>query len=133
MKDVITRHCGDRAFLIESASSQEYLAALHQVADGGIYISKELDLLENLSGRRSTPPDALSGLPRRQFQVLSLLVEGPPTKAIASRLKLSPATIAMHRTKLMRKIDIHSVAGLVKFVFDRTPQSAQPTFRCSRN
>jgi len=116
-------HAGARAFLLESASSQELLGALRQVAEGGIYISKELNLLESLSRHRSTLRDAMSGLPRRQFQVLSLLVEGLPTKAIASRMKLSPATVAMHRAKLMRKLDIHTVAGLVKFVFDHKPQS----------
>jgi DNA-binding NarL/FixJ family response regulator len=113
---------GVRAFLLESASSDEFLEAFRQVAAGGIYISRELNLLESLSRSRLTVPDALSMLPHRQFQVLSLLVEGFPTNAIASRLKLSPATVAMHRAKLMRKLDIHSVAGLVKFVFDRKPE-----------
>ena len=116
-------HAGARAFLLESALSQEFLEALREVAEGGVYISKELNILESLSHHRSTLRDALSGLPRRQSQVLSLLVEGLPTKAIASRLKLSPATVAMHRAKLMRKLNIHTVAGLVKFVFDRKPQS----------
>jgi DNA-binding NarL/FixJ family response regulator len=114
-------HSGARAFLLESASSEEFLGAFRQVAEGGIYISKELNLLESVSRHRSTFRDAMSGLPRRQFQVLSLLVEGLPTKAIAIRLKLSPATVAMHRAKLMRKLDIHTVAGLVKFVFDMQP------------
>lgn len=118
-------HAGARAFLLESTPSQEFLEALRQVAEGGIYISKELNLLESLSHHRSTLRDAMSGLPRRQFQVLSLLVEGFSTKAIASQLKLSPATVAMHRAKLMRRLNIHTVAGLVKFVFDRNPQLLQ--------
>jgi len=55
----------------------------------------------------------------RQIQVFSLLVEGIQAKEIAARLELSPKTVDTYRASLMRKLDIHDVAGLVKFAIQR--------------
>jgi len=46
--------------------------------------------------------------------VFSLLIEGLRNKEIASRLELSPKTVDTYRASLMRKLDIHDLAGLVK-------------------
>ena len=46
---------------------------------------------------------------------MQLIAEGETTKEIAWRLKLSAKTVESHRIRLMRKLDIHSVAGLTKF------------------
>ena len=51
----------------------------------------------------------------REHQVFSLLVEGIRAKEIGARLGLNPKTIDTYRVNLMRKLDVHSVAGLVKF------------------
>jgi len=47
------------------------------------------------------------------------LIEGVRAKEIAARLELSPKTIDTYRASLMRKLDIHDVAGLVKFAINR--------------
>ena len=51
--------------------------------------------------------------------MFSLLIEGVRAKEIAARLELSPKTIDTYRASLMRKLDIHDVAGLVKFAINR--------------
>ena len=51
----------------------------------------------------------------REHQVFTLLVEGLRGKEIADRLDLSPKTVSTYRANLMRKLNIHDVAGLVKF------------------
>ncbi len=51
----------------------------------------------------------------REYQVFTLMVEGIRPKEIAARLDLSPKTVDTYRSSLMRKLDIHDVAGLVKF------------------
>jgi DNA-binding NarL/FixJ family response regulator len=63
--------------------------------------------------------DPLESLSSREFQVFSLLVEGIRAKEIAARLSLSPKTVDTYRSSLMRKLDIHDVAGLVKFAIRR--------------
>ena len=56
---------------------------------------------------------------RREYQVFSLLIDGIRAKEIAARLDLSPKTVDTYRASLMRKLDIHDVAGLVKFAIQR--------------
>ena len=57
---------------------------------------------------------ALAKLTGRERQVLGLIAEGVTSKAIAERLGISPRTVGAHRSSLMKKLRIHSVAGLVR-------------------
>jgi DNA-binding NarL/FixJ family response regulator len=70
-------------------------------------------------GQKAAPDDPLEMLSAREYQVFSLLVEGIRAKEIAARLELSPKTVDTYRASLMRKLDIHDVAGLVKFAIQR--------------
>jgi DNA-binding NarL/FixJ family response regulator len=70
-------------------------------------------------GQRSIPDDPLEALSAREYQVFTLLVEGTRAKEIAARLDLSPKTVDTYRASLMRKLDIHDVASLVKFAIQR--------------
>ena len=67
----------------------------------------------------------LEALSAREHQVFSLLCDGVRAKEIAARLSLSPKTVDTYRASLMRKLDIHDVAGLVKFAIQRDLTSAR--------
>lgn len=107
---------GANGFLAKTDGAGRVLDAFHSVLGGGIYVSPQLKL-----GDIFTPPKAVSAmsplesLSPREHQVFSLLVEGLRAKEIAARLDLSPKTVAGYRASLMRKLDIHDLAGLVKF------------------
>ena len=112
--------CGVSAFLLKSAPSVQLLEAFEQILDGGIYVSPSLELEKMFSsGQRAAPDDPLEALSAREYQVFTLLVEGTRAKEIAARLELSPKTVDTYRASLMRKLDIHDVAGLVKFAIQR--------------
>jgi DNA-binding NarL/FixJ family response regulator len=51
----------------------------------------------------------------RQREVLQLIAEGQSTKEIARRLELSVKTVDTHRSQLMQQLNIHEVAGLVRY------------------
>ena len=51
----------------------------------------------------------------RQRQVLQLVAEGCSTKEVARRLDLAVKTVETHRTLLMKQLDVHEVAGLVRY------------------
>ena len=110
--------CG---FLLKSSTTEQMADALSQFTQGGIYVSPQIEVMslfgEN-NGRIQTD-DPLESLSSREFQVFSLLVEGIRAKEIAARLSLSPKTVDTYRSSLMRKLDIHDVAGLVKFAIRR--------------
>jgi len=112
--------CGVSGFLLKSASTSQLLEAFAQVLDGGIYVSPQLELSKIFSSsQKSSPEDPMDMLSAREYQVFSLLVEGVRAKEIAARLELSPKTVDTYRASLMRKLDIHDVAGLVKFAIQR--------------
>jgi DNA-binding NarL/FixJ family response regulator len=111
---------GVNAFLLKSGPSTQLLEAFDQILDGGIYVSPSLELDKIFSsGRKATPEDSLDTLSSREHQVFSLLIEGIRAKEIAARLELSPKTVDTYRASLMRKLDIHDVAGLVKYAIQR--------------
>ena len=111
---------GVNAFVLKSASCTQLLEAFAQVMDGGIYVSPQLELHKIFSvDPRAVPEDPIDLLSAREYQVFSLLVEGVRAKEIAARLQLSPKTVDTYRASLMRKLDIHDVAGLVKFAIQR--------------
>ncbi|HWZ34225.1 MAG TPA: response regulator transcription factor [Bryobacteraceae bacterium] len=118
--------CGVSGFLLKSAPSQQLLEAFGQILDGGIYVSPELELHKIFGGGQ--PPaadDPLQALSAREYQVFSLLCDGVRAKEIAARLSLSPKTVDTYRASLMRKLDIHDVAGLVKFAIQRDLTSSR--------
>jgi DNA-binding NarL/FixJ family response regulator len=109
--------CG---FLLKSSTADQMVDALGQFTQGGIYVSPQIEVMSLFgdSGRKGAE-DPLDNLSSREFQVFSLLVEGVRAKEIAARLALSPKTVDTYRSSLMRKLDIHDVAGLVKFAIRR--------------
>jgi DNA-binding NarL/FixJ family response regulator len=114
-----TGACG---FLLKSSSSEQMAEALGQFSQGGIYVSPQIEVMSLFGdgvGRLGHHEDPLESLSSREFQVFSLLVEGVRAKEIAARLSLSPKTVDTYRSSLMRKLDIHDVAGLVKFAIRR--------------
>ena len=116
-------YAGAKGFLLESASSQEFLEAFLEVAAGGVYVSRGLNLLDGLRRQRSMLRNAP---PPRELQVLSLLAQGLRGKEIAGQLGLSPTTISTLRARLMRRLDIHNVAGLVRYALRTEPRSTPP-------
>jgi len=117
---------GVNAFLLKSGPARQFMDAFEQTLDGGIYISPSIDLDKIFSPRQTAAPeDRFAALSPREFQVFSLLVEGTRPKEIGARLGLNPKTIDTYRVNLMRKLDIHDVAGLVKFAIQRDLISAR--------
>jgi DNA-binding NarL/FixJ family response regulator len=110
--------CG---YVLKSSTPEQMAEALMQFARGGIYVSPQVEVMSvfrEKSGRLQLN-DPLDTLSSREFQVFSLLVEGVRAKEIALQLSLSPKTVDTYRSSLMRKLDIHDVAGLVKFAIRR--------------
>ena len=78
------------------------------VLRGGKVIAPEvIELLEN--------HETASGLTTRERQILSLIASGHSNREIADRLGVSIKTVDNHRTNLMRKLNVHSVAELLSY------------------
>ncbi len=108
---------GARGYLLKGSDLTELELALKAVARGDTYLSPAVSkhfVGDLLNGRKPTA-NPLDELTPRQREILQLVAEGRTTKEIASRLDLSIKTVETHRAQLMERLDIHDVAGLVKF------------------
>lgn len=108
---------GAMAYLLKDAAPAELELAIQAVQRGETYLSPAVsrgvvsDYVQRLRGDVA-PADALTP---RQREVLQLVAEGLSTKEIARRLDLSVKTVDTHRSQLMKQLDIHEVAGLVRY------------------
>ena len=87
------------------------------VVRGETYISPAISrktLLEY--GKGGSPGSGpLADLTPRQQEILKLIAEGSSTKKIARSLNISVKTVESHRAQLMDRLNIHDVAGLVRY------------------
>ena len=72
-------------------------------------------VIEKYVQRQKDPQSPFQILTPRQREILQLIAEGLSTKDIARKLDLSIKTVDTHRTQLMDRLDIHDVAGLVRY------------------
>ena len=106
---------GAAGFLPKSAASTELEQAIQTVMNGEIYVSPETSRKTLLEYGKGTKRDLLETLSPRQREVLRLIAEGRTTKQIAQMLEISVKTVETHRAQLMERLDIHDVAGLVRY------------------
>jgi DNA-binding NarL/FixJ family response regulator len=105
-------------FICKAEPSDNLTDILKTVAQGGVYLSPLI--VGQLMGRlkngelRSTRDPALDGLTAREAQVLRLLAEGLASKEVAAALNLAVETVRTYRKSLMKKLNVHNVAGLVQ-------------------
>ncbi|HPC33451.1 MAG TPA: response regulator transcription factor [Syntrophales bacterium] len=108
---------GAAGYLIKDADTEELALALKAVRRGETYLSPPVSrhVISEYVRRTGGEPNLLATLSPRQREILQLIAEGNTTKDIANLLNLSIKTVDTHRTQLMERLDIHDVAGLVRF------------------
>ncbi|HEY0730661.1 MAG TPA: response regulator transcription factor, partial [Pyrinomonadaceae bacterium] len=106
---------GASGFLPKSAASTELEQAIDTVIKGGRYVSPETSQKTVLEFGKGSRQEQLEALSPRQREVLRLIAEGRTTKQIAQTLAISVKTVETHRSQLMERLDIHDVAGLVRY------------------
>jgi DNA-binding NarL/FixJ family response regulator len=111
---------GAKGYLIKKETGGlELLEAVRAVHRGERYISQRIaDLLTNISFQHmgaSIEMSPLQKLSPREREVLHLVAEGKTSQQIAESLSISPKTVDTYRSRLMHKIGVDDVAGLVRF------------------
>jgi DNA-binding NarL/FixJ family response regulator len=107
---------GASGYLLKGTSIEELGLAIRSVARGEIFLSPKVSrpVIDEYIRRThaSRPGDNLSA---RQRQVLQLIAEGKTVKQVALELGISVKTVETHRSQLMDRLNIHDVAGLVRY------------------
>ena len=117
-KDFVLRvvKSGAHGYISKEAPTETLVKAIETVYSGHTYFSQEIaqaaltQLVAN--GGKDGDSDELTD---REREVLVLIAEGQSNKEIANRLGIGVRTIETHRERIMRRLDIHSVAGLTKY------------------
>jgi DNA-binding NarL/FixJ family response regulator len=110
---------GAGAYLQKESAALEIVEAVRAVIAGRRYLSPKIAALvaEHIGRRpRGAPLDLLS---RREREILQLVAEGHTSARIGERLSLSPKTVDTYRSRLMQKLGIGDVTGLVKFAIQQ--------------
>lgn len=108
---------GAAGYLLKGAAREELTLAIRAVAQGETYLSPPVSKITigKYSGRVNAEPCPLRKLSPRQEQVLQLIAEGKTTKQVALELNISVKTVETHRARIMEQLDIHDIAGLVRY------------------
>jgi DNA-binding NarL/FixJ family response regulator len=108
---------GVMGYVIKDAAASELEVALRAVARGEKYLSPPVStrLIDQYEALLPERRDDANALTLREREILQLIAEGHTTKDISSILRVSVKTIDTHRTHLMNRLDIHDVAGLVRY------------------
>jgi len=109
---------GASGYVPKRAAPEELLTAIRAAANGQVYLYPSLAKLlvrDYISGGRPEQDKTPSELTDRENEVLTHLAEGENNEAIALSLTISPKTVARHRENIMRKLNLHSRAELVRY------------------
>jgi DNA-binding NarL/FixJ family response regulator len=109
---------GARAFLLKSDAGRDLVAAVEALEHRQTFFTQKVAQMMVDGYLRPHEEISASGqyvLTPREREVIQLVAEGKTTKEIATALSLSVKTAETHRTNLMRKLDLHSVADLTLY------------------
>ena len=123
---------GAEGYVTKHAAAEDLVDAIRALSAGHVYLQPALarwlfddyqQLIAQLSSQGHTgqysqkPHPDLDVLTDRERQVLELVADGNNNQQIGDMLGISPKTVSRHRERIMRKLDLHSCAALVKFAF----------------
>jgi DNA-binding NarL/FixJ family response regulator len=108
---------GAAGYLLKDADADELELAVRAVARGETYLSPPVSktIIDDYVRRVGGEPQPFDWLTPRQREVLRLIASGYTTKEIAQSLHISIKTTETHRAQLMKELDIHDIAGLVRY------------------
>lgn len=108
---------GASGYIVKGADPSELELAIKAVQRGELFLSPGIarSVVQKFIGTSESKNKTTVQLTSRQREILQLIAEGQTTKDIAKILRLSVKTIDSHRSELMNRLDIHDIAGLVRY------------------
>jgi two-component system response regulator NreC len=111
---------GANGYILKNSDQKELIKAIHRVLKGELYFTEDIlnrKKPEKIESLLLKPSDAflLSQLTEREIEILAQIANGLSNKEIGDKLFISHRTVDSHRTNLMKKLDVHNIAGLIRF------------------
>jgi two-component system response regulator NreC len=121
-EEIVARcmEAGATGYVLKDGPATALILAVEAVSRGERFLSpRALTKIVAFSRRGSRTRTKYELLTAREREVLKLLADGFSGKQIAARLQLSVKTVDAHKANLMRKLDLHDRASLVKYAIQR--------------
>jgi DNA-binding NarL/FixJ family response regulator len=111
---------GARGYVLKSDVASDLVSAVEALCRDQTFFTSKVSqiILDRYVGKAdgaANAPDEDSPLTPREREIVQLLAEGKSSKEVASVLGISVKTAETHRINLMRKLDCHSVAEVVRY------------------
>ncbi len=103
---------GVHGYLLKDSSSEELIEAIRRVYHGGTYISALISHYLEPGTYRIAPEIPLT---ERQREIFTLICDGLTERDIAFRLNISVNTVHVHKTNIMKNLDMHSKTELIRY------------------
>jgi DNA-binding NarL/FixJ family response regulator len=120
---------GAKGYLLKESAGKELVKAIRAVYAGNRFLSDRISqtVIEDYIHQRiaDSEESPIKRLSPREREVLQLVVEGKTSAEIASNLFLSPKTVETYRSRLMHKLGIKDIPGLVKFAIQHGMTSVE--------
>lgn len=106
---------GAKGYVLKTQAAEDLLRAIREVSRGRVYLSPGVAPLLVNAYLEDDVIEASDPLTARERQMLQLIAEGHTTKEAARVLNIGVKTAESHRNHIMRKLDIHDIAGLTRY------------------
>jgi DNA-binding NarL/FixJ family response regulator len=121
---------GAKGYLVKNCAAEELLIAIRALAAGESYLCSKIAglVIQGVSRNKSDGSENTSShaeLSKRELEVLKLIADGMSTKEIAYILNVSVKTINVQRFNIMKKLDLRSIAALIKYAVREGLTSAE--------
>jgi two-component system response regulator NreC len=111
---------GVSGYLLKSVGKEELYKAIRQVADGNQYLGADIALSmakpeykDILSKQNKITP--VTPLSTREIEILKCIAQGLSNTEVSKKLFISARTVDNHRTNIMKKLDVHNIAGIIRY------------------
>jgi DNA-binding NarL/FixJ family response regulator len=113
--------CGAKGYILKENATEEVIRAISEVYNGNFFLSPKISkyIVHGFMGgggrRNYMQKENIVNLTRREREILQLIAEGFNNNEIAKHLILSLYTVRAHRNNIMKKLDIHRQADLIRY------------------
>jgi DNA-binding NarL/FixJ family response regulator len=108
---------GASGYLLKRSAASELILAIREVVQQRSYVTPLLGM--NVIRSLQEGPRKVKSLTPRQRELLQLFASGASMKEAAATLRLSPRTVAFHKYKMMKQIEVRTTAELIRYAVER--------------
>lgn len=110
---------GARGYLLKTVAGKELVSAIECIREGRLFFCHSSDGGDSTAPKRPTQKvEQRQTLSHREAQILKFIANGKTNRQTASILNISHRTVEEHRKRIMQKLELHSVADLVRYVIN---------------